>query len=409
MLSESRRRGRAFVAASIALTLAAIAVPTESASAASVTYGVGSKSLTQPQAGGRFIYVATNGTDSYQQYSRIPCLVNPANQPKYQDKCPEPTANAPLRTIQAGIRAARPGDVIVVRGGVYKEAIGWGHAKGTSTRPIVLQGAVGERVEVNGTLIMSDADYWTIAGMRFTHNSTIQGSGQAVVLFSGGVGWRFRNNEVTGSTGVANVLVNATRASGSASELAAAAPRAFEIAGNCIHDNRATDAAGTDHNIYLMSSIYSTGGVIERNLIAGAPRGANIKAAGSTPATAAGSPRNVTIRYNTMLNAASGLTIGLSAERVESMYNIIALPVGSGKYDGAVKTYQLASPDKNSAKYSLLSGYAKPISEDYGVSRHLYTKGNDTSSAFSYTGSIANCTAQAASPAIKAKYGQYAG
>lgn len=409
MSIASSRRTIAVGAVSIMIALAAIVVPAQTASAAPATYGVGSTTLAQPQSGGRFIYVATNGTDKYQQYSRITCLLNPADQPKYQDKCPEPTAAAPLQTIQAGIRAARPGDVIVVRGGVYKEAIGWGHLKGTSTRPIVLQAAVGERVEVNGTLIMSDPDYWTIAGMRFTHNSTIQGSGQAVVLFSGGIGWRFRNNEVTGTTGVANVLVNATRTSGSASQLTAAAPRQFEIAGNCIHDNRATDAAGTDHNIYLMSSIYSTGGLIERNLIAGAPRGANIKAAGSTPATASGSPRNVTIRYNTMLNAASGLTIGLAAERVESMNNIIALPVGSGKYDGAVKTYQLASPDKNSAKYSLLSGYAKPISEDFGVNRHLYTKGNDTSSGFSYTGSIANCTARAASSVVLSKYGQYAG
>lgn len=409
MSSASRRRSIAIGVAGILIALVAVVVPTQTAAAASATYGVGSTKLATLQAGGRYLYVATNGTDKYKQYSRITCLLDPADQPSYQDQCPEPTAAAPLRTIQAAIRAARPGDVIVVRAGVYQEAIGWGHLKGTASRPIVLQAAVGERVEVNGTLIIADADYWTISGIRFTYNAAIQGNGQAVVLFSGGVGWRFRNNEVTGSTGVANVLVNATRTSGSTAQLTAAAPRQFEIAGNCIHDNRATDAAGTDHNIYLMSSIYSSGGLIERNLIAGAPRGANIKAAGSTPATASGSPRNVTIRYNTMLNASSGLTIGLATERVESSYNIIALPVGSGKYDGAVKTYQLSAPDKNSAKYSLLSGYAKPIAEDYGVSRHLFTKANDTASGFIYTGSIANCTAQAASTAVKAKYGQYAG
>lgn len=376
--------------------------------AADVQYGVGSTSLATPSPNGSYLYVAPNGTDSYKQYSRIPCLRDPASTPPYQDACPEPTVDAPLRTIQAAIRSAHAGDVVVVRAGTYAEAIGWGIARGTSSRPIVLQAAPGERVQVSGTLIMSSPDYWTVQGIRFVYNAAIQKNGQAVVLMSGGEGWRFRNNEVTGSTGVANLLVNATTASGSTSVLRAAAPRDFQIAGNCIHDNRATGAQGTDHNIYLMSSVYSTGGVIERNLIAGAPRGSNIKAAGSTPSTASGSPRNVAIKYNTMLAAASGLTIGLQAQAIESQYNVIALPAGSGPYDGAVKTYQLAAPGKNSAKDSLLSGYARPISEDYGVTAHLFTARNDTKTAFAYTGSVANCTARAASAEVLVKYGQYA-
>lgn len=401
-----------FLAAAVAVLAlgAGTVVDAAPASAAeSVQYGVGATSLAAPSARGRYLYVAPNGTDSYKQYSRIPCLRDPASRPPYQDACPEPTAQAPLRTVQAAVRAAHPGDVVVVRAGTYSEAVGWGIARGTAERPIVLQASPGERVVVSGTLIMSSPDYWTVRGIRFVHDATIQKNGQAVVLMSGGVGWRFLNNEVTGSTGVANLLVNATTASGTADVLRAAAPRQYQIAGNCIHDNRATDTQGTDHNIYLMSSIYSTGGSIERNLIAGAPRGANIKAAGSTPSTAAGSPRNVSIRYNTMLAAASGLTIGLQAQAVESQYNVIALPAGSGQYDGAVKTYQLAAPGTNSAKDSLLSGYRRAISEDYGATAHLFTARNDSTTAFSYTGSVANCTARPASAAVLAKYGQYAG
>lgn len=394
-------------------TLVISAVPLADGSTATaasgVQYGVGSTSLATPSSGGRYLYVSTSGTDSYKQYSRVPCLRDPDSKPPYQDACPEPTASSPLRTVQAAVRSAHAGDVIVLRTGTYAEAVGWGITRGTSSRPIVLQAAPGERVQINGTLIMSSPDYWTIQGIRFVYNSGVQKNGQAVVLMSGGVGWQFRNNEVTGSTGVANLLVNATTATGTATQLRAAAPRDYQIAGNCIHDNRATGTQGTDHNIYLMSSIYSTGGVIERNLIAGAPRGSNIKAAGSTPSTASGSPRNVSIRYNTMLAAASGLTIGLQAQAIESQYNVIAMPAGSGPYDGAVKTYQLAAPGKNSAKDSLLSGYARPISEDYGVSTHLFTARNDTKTAFTYTGSVANCTARAASATVLAKYGQYAG
>ena len=398
-------------AAVVALTVgsAAVAGTSPATAAADVRYGVGTTSLAAPAAGGRYLYVAPTGTDSYHQYSRIPCLRDPSQQPPYQDACPEPTAAAPLRTVQAAVRAARAGDVIVVRAGTYTEAVGWGLTRGTAARPIVLQAAPGERVQIAGTLIMSSPDHWTIQGIRFVHDASIQKSGQAVVLLSGGDGWRFLNNEVTGSTGVANLLVNATTASGNADTLRAAAPRDYQIAGNCIHDNRATGTQGTDHNIYLMSSIYSTGGVIERNLIAGAARGSNIKAAGSTPSTASGSPRNVAIRYNTMLAAASGLTIGLQAQAVESQYNVIAMPAGSGPYDGAVKTYQLAAPGTNSAKDSLLSGYARPLSEDYGATAHIFTARNDTTTRFTYTGSVANCTARPASAAVLAKYGQYAG
>lgn len=377
------------------------------ATTVAVSYGVGARSLSQPSPGGRFVYVSTNGSDTYKQYGRAACLRDPADAGQYQDRCPEPTASSPLRTVQAGIRAARPGDVIVVREGVYAEAIGWGIQRGTVERPIVLQASPGERVEVNGTLIMASADHWTINGIRFTYNSGIQ-TGQSVVLMSGGDGWSFTNNEVQGTRGVANVLVNATTTSGSTAQLTAAAPRNYLIGGNCIHDNRAVDAAGTDHNIYLMSSIWSTGGLIERNLIAGAPRGANIKAAGSTPATASGSPRNVTIRYNTLLSAASGLTIGLAAEGVEAQRNIIAVPNGSGRYDGAVKTYQLDQPGKNAVKDSVLSGYARPISEDFGVTRHIFTARNDTASPVTYTGSIANCSAVAASATLRSSYGHLA-
>lgn len=364
----------------------------------------GAGSLATPANGGRTIYVSTTGSDTYQKWNRLYCLTDPV---RYKEPCPEPSMAAPLRTVETAVRVAKPGDVVAVRAGVYKEAVGWGIRRATAARPITLQAYPGERVEINGTLIMTSPDYWRVTGIHFTHNSAIQ-KGQALVLISGGNGWRFTGNEVTGSTGVANILINSTTTSGSAATLQAAAPRNYTISQNCIHDNRGRDTLGTDHNIYLMSSIYSTGGLIERNLIAGAPRGANIKAAASSSSTAASSPHNVLIRYNTLLSAASGVTVGLSAQNVSIERNIIASPLNSQKYDGAVKTYQLGAPGKNAVKDSLLSGYARPVSEDYGVSAHIFTARNDTKTRFAYTGSIAACTARSADAAIGAKYGQFA-
>jgi pectin methylesterase-like acyl-CoA thioesterase len=46
--------------------------------------------------------------------------------------------NAPLRTIQQAVNAARPGDTILVRGGTYRETISTPRS-GTSRAPITIQ------------------------------------------------------------------------------------------------------------------------------------------------------------------------------------------------------------------------------------------------------------------------------
>lgn len=421
---KPRMRARSLTAL-VALTLcvplfASNAAPSPASALTSQQVGVGATSLATPKSGGRTIYVSPTGTDvqrewkqwstwgEWRDYSRLACLADP-NATSGPVDCPEPTITAPLLTVKTAVRVARPGDVIVVRAGTYAEAVGWGILPGTSTRPIVMQAYPGERAVISGTLTLKAPDYWTVKGLRFLYNPAVQ-TGESVVAISGGTGWKFSNNEVAGSVGVANVLIVAAKASSTAlADLQRAAPRNYTINGNCIRNNMGTDARGTDHNIYLMSSIYSVGGLIEHNLIAGAPRGANIKAAASSATLPNASPRNVIIRYNTMLAAASGVTIGLKAEGIAVLNNIIALPRESQKYDGGVKTYQLANPGSNAVKDTLISGYTRPISEDYGVTSHIFSARLNTTTSFSYAGSVANCTAKATSSTILAKYGQYAG
>ena len=403
-----------------ALLVAASVAPSPAAALTTQPVGVGPTTLAKPAYGGRTIYVSPTGSDthrewkqwsqsgSWRNYSRLACLTNPSatNGPA---TCPEPTVQVPLSTIKTAMRVAAPGDVIVLRAGTYVEAAGWGMQPGTTTRPIVMQAYPLERAVLSGTLTLTSPDFWTVRGIHFAYNAAIQ-TGQAVVAISGGNGWKFSNNGVSGSVGVANVLIVAAKTSSTAlSDLQRAAPRNYSLNGNCIRNNRGTDAHGTDHNIYLMTSVYSVGGLIEHNLIAGAPRGANIKAAASSASAPNSSPRNVIIRYNTLLAAASGVTIGLKAEGIAVLHNIIAMPSNSQQWDGGVKTYQLAKPGSNGVKDSLITGYSRPISEDYGATSHIFRARLNTTTPFSYVGSIANCTAKAASPTIRAQYGQLAG
>ncbi|MHA7171688.1 right-handed parallel beta-helix repeat-containing protein [Arthrobacter monumenti] len=309
----------------------------------------------------------------------------------------------PLATIQAGVLIAKPGDVIVVRGGVYDEKVGWGARPGTPEAPIYLQAYPGERVQLNGYLSLRDADYWTVQGIRFGFSET-NTTGESIVYFFGGTGWSFINNEVAGTRGVSNVLIRESVAtSNSDADRVAAAPHDYLVGGNCIKNASRTGTHGEMHNIYLMPSIYSSGGVIERNIVAGSPLGANIKASGSRDPV--GSPRHVSIRKNTLLYASTGISIGQLAERINTQGNLIAKSSNSGEYDGGVKTYDLVAPDRNAVKDSLISSYSPPIREEWGATHELFKARNITPRDVALTGSVENCTVKADSSSIRSSYG----
>lgn len=399
----------------IALSAAVAAIatcgvaPAQAATAPDYT-GIGSSSIAPASPGGRTIYVDDQGTDyvgvnqpwGYVEYNRITCLdtgTMPANQPV----CPEPTIDKPLRTVQGGVKIAKPGDVIVLRAGTYDERVGWAARPGRSDAPIHLQSYPGETVRVNGYLSLTGADYWTVQGIRWGFSST-NTTGQAIVSFFGGTGWSFIKNEIAGTRGVANMIVRERTPTTWTNEgRTAAAPHNYVIGANCIRDAAKTGAVGEMHNIYLMPTVYSSGGLIENNLMGGAPLGSNIKASGSNDPSSA--PKDVVIRNNTLLYGASGVIIGQQAERVETVGNLIAMGTQSGPYDGGVKTYDLVKADTDSVKDTLIQGYASPIRQPWQANPVLYVRRNVTPATVALTGSLGNCTVKAVDPTIRSNYG----
>ncbi|MEI7903474.1 MAG: right-handed parallel beta-helix repeat-containing protein, partial [bacterium] len=61
------------------------------------------------------------------------------------------TPSAPLRTIQRGADLAKPGDVITVHAGVYRERISPPRGGASDRKRIVYQAAKGEKVEIKGS------------------------------------------------------------------------------------------------------------------------------------------------------------------------------------------------------------------------------------------------------------------
>lgn len=264
------------------------------------------------QAAGRVIYVSTTGDDSRSRNA---------------------ATEQPLATIGRAIRLAQPGDTIVVRGGTYTGAAGYGATPGRADAPVRLQAARGERVVLKGTLQLEGADYWRVSGINVTADPNGPRK-EFLVKFDGGTGWQFVHAEVWGTRGVSNLMISRSSTHGS--------PKHYRVADNCIHDNNATgDKFMNDHNIYLMPGLSSGPGLIEHNLLFNAENGAAVKAAG--PSSSSGAAR-VTIRRNTIARTAAGVIVGYGSNRIQIRDNLMGAqvkrpPSGAryvGNYDAAV-------------------------------------------------------------------------
>jgi hypothetical protein len=221
-------------------------------------------------------------------------------------------AENPLRSIGRAVRLAQPGDRIVVAGGTYTGAAGYGATPGTEDAPIRLVAAKGERVVLRGTLQLENADHWVVDRINVTADPDGPRR-EFLVKFDGGTGWRFTNAEVWGSRGVSNVMISGSAKNGT--------PKDYRLTGNCIHDNDATDDPFmNDHLIYLMPGYRSTGGLIEHNTFFNAENGAAVKAAGPDSSTGAG---DVAILRNTVVRTAAGVVVGHGSNGVTVKRNLI--------------------------------------------------------------------------------------
>jgi len=64
--------------------------------------------------------------------------------------------NKPLKTISAAAGMAKPGDVITVHAGVYRETVAPPRGGTSAEKPIVYQAAPGEKVEIKGSEVVKN-------------------------------------------------------------------------------------------------------------------------------------------------------------------------------------------------------------------------------------------------------------
>jgi hypothetical protein len=194
------------------------------------------------------------------------------------------TEDEPFRTLQHAMERLRPGDVLVVDGGTYREEVvlpGEVLRPGRPDAPITVQAAPGERPVIVGRLGLTGADHWTVDGINVTWAPGTD-SDEHMVQFLGGTGWRFTNAEVWGAESFSALNVD-----NGASD--------FRLDHLFVHDTLRSNDRNQDHLIYIASG--NEGGVIERNVLARSPNGRGIKV-GPGSSDEPGSDHLV-IRYNT--------------------------------------------------------------------------------------------------------------
>ncbi|GAB6901755.1 right-handed parallel beta-helix repeat-containing protein [Kineosporia succinea] len=329
---------------------------------------------------GRVIYVSPKGSDGVTRMS---------------------AATKPLASITKAIKLAQPGDTIIVRGGTYIGAAGYGASPGTADAPIQMQNAPGERVVIKGTLQLENADYWRVSGINVTRNPA-DGRKEFLVKFDGGTGWSFVNSEVWGTVGVSNVMVSSSSKNG--------VPKNYRISDNCIHDNNASGGAFMNfHNIYLMPGYTSGPGTIERNVMFNTENGAAIKAAGPSSSTGAA---NVTIRRNTITRSAAGVIIGYASRKVEVRNNLIAQQlINPPKGAQYVKNYNAAvignhvTGSGNKVVSTALSGFPKLINNTKDSSKPV--KGALTKRITPKFSGAVSCSGFVPASTTAAKYGRW--
>ncbi|HEU4571348.1 MAG TPA: hypothetical protein VFR93_01575, partial [Candidatus Limnocylindrales bacterium] len=132
---------------------------------------------------------------------------------------------------------------------------------------------------------------------------------QHMVKLTGGSNWTFRNAEVWGARSFAGILVTS-------------GPSNWRITGNCIHDTYPSNSTNQDHNIYVNSGLSAGPGSIDHNILFNATNGRNVKLGAPSIGDANGT-QNVTIAWNTMVNASQNVSISGSSRNNTVEHNLI--------------------------------------------------------------------------------------
>jgi hypothetical protein len=243
------------------------------------------------------------------------------------------TQQAPYRTVAHGLSALRPGETLFIRGGTYRERITDVELRpGRSDALIQVRPYVGEQVTIQGLLWLRRPSYWSIEGLRVLWDDG-NAADEHMVKITGGEHWSVTSIEAAGAKSYAGVLVveDPDRPEH---------PAHWRLANSCVHDTAASNNRNQDHLVYVNTGIDSGPGVVEGNLLYGAPNGAGIKLGGPDPDD--GGAARITARFNSIVETEQSIMLVWRSTKVRIERNLF---VGTGRGYAAVRGFELAHGD----------------------------------------------------------------
>lgn len=236
----------------------------------------------------------------------------------------------PWRTLAAGMQRLRPGDTLLLRSGRYEERLTRVPiSPGRADARITVAAYPGERPVIEGLLWLRRPSYWTLRDLRVTWGAGSRH--EHMVKMTDGVGWRIESSELWGARSFAALLVAGTRRG---------EPSDWSLVGSCIHDTVTTNGSNRDQLVYVNTGLDPGPGLIQGNVLFGAPNGSGVKLGGS--AEDSGGAAQVVVRANTIHNVAQGVLVAWRSHDNLIAGNLIG---GMGERYAAVRGFELTGPD----------------------------------------------------------------
>lgn len=229
--------------------------------------------------------------------------------------CHVGTEDRPWNNIADAFRCVAPGDTILVHEGTYREVVQLGDntSPGREDAPILVTGAPGEgRPVIMGSLRVENADWWTIQDLEIVGDPDLDydawGDPPRTIhplKMVGGHRWTVQRVHVHDAATYGLVRIEMRDGYAPATD--------WRFLDSCVHDTHPAHgspdtAPYTDHNLYVNTGPGGSG-LIEGNVIFGAPNGQNIKLGNSSGDRPSDATDDVVVRHNTLVDAAQNVTV----------------------------------------------------------------------------------------------------
>jgi hypothetical protein len=236
----------------------------------------------------------------------------------------------PFGSLGHALAELRAGDTLTVHDGEYVERVtDVRMPDGDTDAPTVVQAEEGAQPLVRGLLWLEGGSHWTVDGIAVTWDPDTGSDDEHMVKVTDGTDWVLTNADIGGAASFAGLLVAGS---------GGGEPARWEVSHSCIHDTVPTNGTNQDHNVYVNTGLDAGPGLLEGNLLFGAPNGENLKLG---PPGDSGGTADVTVRNNTLHGAVQNVLLS-----GQSRDNVVEGNILGGTGDNAaVRGFELTGAD----------------------------------------------------------------